>query len=165
MALEILSDVSPLNNTDLYRIFHVLDKNRDGLLSLEELNWLLESIGIIFSLKDLESSVGKSVLSLDDFVAFYESITKKDDRDDRNVRNAGEGSKNVEDSYLAMAFDVFDLNRDGVISSQELQSTLLRLGLWDENSGKDCRSMLGFYDTNSDGVLDFEEFKNMMLQS
>ena len=60
---------------------------------------------------------------------------------------------------------MFDLNGDGFISCEELQNVLSRLGLWDEKSGKDCTRMICMYDTNLDGVLDFEEFKNMMLLS
>ncbi|KAK9270611.1 hypothetical protein L1049_026193 [Liquidambar formosana] len=39
--------MSPLNSNDLHRIFEKLDKNGDGLVCLEELNWLLERIGSI----------------------------------------------------------------------------------------------------------------------
>ncbi|KAL0369287.1 UNVERIFIED_CONTAM: putative calcium-binding protein CML44 [Sesamum calycinum] len=64
---------------------------------------------------------------------------------------------------LQKAFRVFDLDGDGFITSEELQIALSRLGLWDEHSGQDCRRMIDVYDTNSDGLLDFEEFKDMML--
>ncbi|PPD84648.1 hypothetical protein GOBAR_DD18424 [Gossypium barbadense] len=127
--------MSPLSKNDLRRIFEKLDKNGDGLVSLEELNWLLERIGVQFSLEELESLVGKPCLGFEEFFD------------------------------LAKAFKVFDLNGDGFISCEELQSVLVRLGLWDEKNGKDCRNMICFYDTNLDGMIDFEEFKNMMLRS
>ncbi|KAJ9146229.1 hypothetical protein P3X46_028519 [Hevea brasiliensis] len=148
----------PLKAKDLHRIFQKLDKNGDGLLSLDELNWLLERIGVNFSLEELESSVGKSSLNFDEFLLFYDSITKQND--DKN-----EIVEEKEEQDLAKAFNVFDLNGDGFISCEELQSVLARLGLWDETSGKDCRSMIHVYDTNLDGVLDFQEFKNMMLHA
>ncbi|PPD96537.1 hypothetical protein GOBAR_DD06422 [Gossypium barbadense] len=128
--------MSPLSKTDLQRVFEKLDKNGDGFVSLEELNWLLQRIGSVqFSLEELEPLVGKPCLNLDEFFD------------------------------LAKAFKVFDLNGDGFISCEELEYVLGRLGLWDENSGKDCRSMIWYYDTNSDGMVDFQEFKNMMLHS
>ncbi|GLT55192.1 hypothetical protein SLA2020_283350 [Shorea laevis] len=37
--------MSLLNTSDLRQIFENLDKNGDGLVSLEELNWLLEKTG------------------------------------------------------------------------------------------------------------------------
>ncbi|EYU32485.1 hypothetical protein MIMGU_mgv1a017161mg [Erythranthe guttata] len=66
---------------------------------------------------------------------------------------------------LSKAFKVFDLNGDGYITCDELQSVLSRLGLWEKRSGQDCKDMIRVYDENLDGVLDFEEFKNMMSAS
>ncbi|EEF42084.1 probable calcium-binding protein CML44 [Ricinus communis] len=161
----------PLITRDLHRIFQKLDKNGDGLLSIGELNWLLEKIGVHFSPEELEGSVGKSSLDFNEFLLFYDSITEcsygaggEEEEDEVVVEEEEEGSnKELED--LAKAFNVFDINGDGFISSEELQSVLARLGLWDEMSGKDCTSMICAFDTNLDGVLDFEEFKNMMLQT
>ncbi|KAK8649170.1 hypothetical protein V6N13_129904 [Hibiscus sabdariffa] len=156
--------MSLLGTNDLRRIFDRLDKNGDGLLSLDDLNWLLEIIGVRFSLQELESLVGKPCLGFDEFMFFYDSIS------DRNTKMESEDGGDDEDevisdgeSDLAKAFKVFDLDGDGFISSEELQSVLVRLGLWDERSGKDCTNMICFYDTNLDGMIDFDEFKNMML--
>ncbi|KAF5735478.1 Calcium-binding EF-hand family protein [Tripterygium wilfordii] len=148
---------SVLNPDDLQRIFTILDKNSDGLVSLEELNCVLERIGMQFRVQELESTVGKTSLNWDEFLFFYESLCKRTEM----VGEAAEAEE--EDDGLVKAFKVFDLNGDGFISSHELQNVLTRLGFWDEKSGKDCRSMICEYDTNCDGVIDFEEFKNMML--
>ena len=153
--------MSPINTNDLHRIFEKLDKNGDGLVSLEELNWLLEKIGVqIISLEELESIVGKSSLDLNEFLSFHDSISKQNNSCSNEVVEEEEAN---EESDLVKAFKVFDLNGDGFISCDELQNVLSRLGLWDENSGRDCRSMIHVYDTNLDGQLDFEEFKNMMF--
>ncbi|XP_057724961.1 probable calcium-binding protein CML44 [Arachis stenosperma] len=151
-----------LTHNDLKRIFEKLDKNGDGLVSLDELNWLLDKTGgSSTSLQELEEHVvGKKSLNLDEFLFFYDSILKINDNGD----NKGEVEE-VE-SDLAKAFEVFDLNGDGFISSQELECVLKRLGLLEQQSGnKDCRAMILSYDTNLDGQLDFEEFKNMMMLS
>ncbi|CAK9160374.1 unnamed protein product [Ilex paraguariensis] len=150
--------MSSINSNDLHRIFEKLDKNGDGLVSLDELQCLLERIGLHSSLDELESSLGKTSLDPIDFSFFYDSVVK---------RNIGESKDAEEDSNteseLVEAFKVYDLDGDGFITSEELQSVLSRLGLWDEHGGQDCKSMIIVYDSNSDGVLDFEEFKNMML--
>ncbi|OMP07318.1 Calcium-binding EF-hand [Corchorus olitorius] len=167
--------MSPLSKKDLQRIFQKLDKNGDGLVSLEELKWLLETIGLLqFSLQELESLVGKPCLNLDEFLFFYDSISSNQKEEHVNVGNninvvvvdeEIKEEEEEEESDLVKAFKVFDLNGDGFISCEELQKVLTRLGLWDESCGKDCRSMICFYDTNLDGMVDFEEFKNMMLHT
>ncbi|KAK7839295.1 probable calcium-binding protein CML44 [Quercus suber] len=161
--------MSLIQTNDLQRIFEKLDKNGDGLVSLEELNWLLGKIGVQISLDELESLVGKSSLDLNEFFSFYGSISSKQSNTSRSTSNevvvVEEEEEENEESDLVKAFEVFDLNGDGFISCDELQKVLSRLGLWDENSGKDCRVMIHVYDTNLDGLLDFEEFKNMMFLS
>lgn len=158
---------SSLSSIDLHRIFHKLDRNGDGLVSLGELNWLLERVGVQYSLDELESLVGNTTLDFNEFLVFYESISTENkgesEAEEEEVKEEEEEEEDVGD--LAKAFRVFDLNGDGFITCDELQSVLSRLGMWEENGGGDCRSMIKMYDTNSDGVLDFEEFKNMMLLS
>ncbi|KAK9945911.1 hypothetical protein M0R45_011401 [Rubus argutus] len=159
---------SPLNSSDLRRIFAELDKNGDGQVSLEELNWLLERIGVQFSLQELESLVGKPGLDLNEFLFFYKSISvpQSNDVEDGSGTNIDEEAVDHEDdSDLVKAFNVFDINGDGFISSEELESVLRRLGAMEENSKRDCRSMIHVYDTNLDGMLDFQEFKHMMLHN
>ncbi|PON60128.1 Parvalbumin [Parasponia andersonii] len=161
--------MSPLTTKDLKRIFEKLDKNGDGHVSLDELSWLLERIGVQFSLTELESLVGKPSLNFDEFLFFYESISsprhsnnKGDDQED-GINDIEEVDDEDELSDLVKAFKVFDQNDDGFISCEELQTVLIRLGLMEENSGKECKTMINAFDSNLDGQLDFEEFKNMML--
>ncbi|XP_057490844.1 probable calcium-binding protein CML44 [Actinidia eriantha] len=148
--------MSLLNTNDLHRIFDKLDQNGDGFVSLDELKWLLDKIGIQTSPEELESLAGKTNLDILDFLFFYDTVIKP------NFGDQSEEGENLE-SDLAKAFRVYDVNGDGVISCEELQNVLSRLGLWNEQYGRDCKSMIDEYDMNSDGVLDFEEFKNMML--
>ncbi|XP_010539685.1 PREDICTED: probable calcium-binding protein CML44 [Tarenaya hassleriana] len=135
-----------LNRSYLRIIFEKLDKNRDGLVTIDELQWLLERLGFVEqTAEELQLIVGKQSLDLDEFSLFYDAVSK--DGDDDIVR----------------AFDVFDLNGDGYISSEELRIVLDRLGLWDESKADDCGRMTRVHDRNLDGLIDFEEFKNMIL--
>ncbi|KAF8024884.1 hypothetical protein BT93_F1900 [Corymbia citriodora subsp. variegata] len=156
--------MSPLGTGDLRRVFENLDKNGDGQVNLEELNWLLEKIDIHYSVNELESSIGKSSLDFDEFLYFYDSISSEETMrtDGSESRESNEGDVDQE-TDLAEVFKVFDLNDDGFISWDELQSVLSKLELWDKRSGRDCNSMIRAYDTNNDGKIDFEEFKSMML--
>lgn len=156
--------MSPLNYEDIRRIFQKLDKNHDGIVTINEFMLFVDRIGVQASLDELELLVGKKSLDLIDFSFFYDMIIRRSINED--VGN-GEEEHNMDGDLLLKAFKVFDSNDDGVISCEELQSTLSRLGLWDEHclGSMDCRSMIRVYDTNLDGVLDFEEFKNMMLSN
>ncbi|KAM3360996.1 putative calcium-binding protein CML44 isoform X1 [Capsicum galapagoense] len=158
-AKEIMSK---LNESHIHRIFDKLDEDGDGLVSLDELNGLLDKIGACTGLDELQSLVGKTSLNFIDFLFFYEAMLKKNNGEE--IKEDNDVDNKLEDD-LVEAFKVFDLNGDGFISCEELQKLLSRLGLWDEKEGSDCRNMIHMYDTNLDGVLDFEEFKNMMLLS
>ncbi|CAK9160370.1 unnamed protein product [Ilex paraguariensis] len=155
---KLCTSMASINTSDLHRIFEKLDQNGDGLVSLDELKWLLEKIGLHTSLDEVELSLGKTSLDAIDFLFFYDAVIKGNVGESKE----GEESNNLE-TDLVEAFKIYDLDGDGFISCEELQSVLSRLGLWDEHCGRDCKSMINVYDANSDGVIDFEEFKNMML--
>ncbi|XP_010269089.1 PREDICTED: probable calcium-binding protein CML44 [Nelumbo nucifera] len=149
--------MASLKSVDLHRIFKKLDQNDDGYVSLGELSWLLDKVGIRTGPDELESIVGRERLDLQEFIFFYEQISRPDGAE------PAAGFEGDEERDLVEAFKVFDLNKDGFISCEELQKVLSSLGLWEERSGCSCRSMISEFDTNSDGLLDFEEFKRMML--
>ncbi|XP_022993348.1 probable calcium-binding protein CML44 [Cucurbita maxima] len=154
----------PISSNDLLRIFNRLDKNGDGLICVQELKWLLDTIGIQLTMEELESFLEKPSLDFDEFLIFYESMSKQNKGECKGglVDEHEDEDEDVEIVY--MAFKVFDVNGDGFISCEELENVLSRLELWDANRSEvDCRSMIRAYDTNLDGKLDFEEFMNMML--
>ena len=55
---------------------------------------------------------------------------------------------------------VFDTNGDGVISREELKAMMLNLG--EDLSDRDIDSMIKAVDTDGDGMVNFEEFVNLL---
>lgn len=150
----------PLTTYHLHQIFNELDRNKDGLVSIDELMSLLERLRLNVNRAELELLVGDQALNFFDFLFFYQTLNKI------IVQEKGEIEEADGDNWegdLRKAFKVFDLNGDGFISCEELQIALGKLGLLDKSCGQDCTQMIGVYDTNSDGLLDFDEFKEMMF--
>ncbi|PKU69759.1 calmodulin-like protein 7 [Dendrobium catenatum] len=66
-----------------------------------------------------------------------------------------------EECDLETVFATFDSDGDGFISKVELVESLKRLGL--TATGDEVRSMMEKADTNNDGLIDFNEFKELSL--
>uniref|UniRef100_A0A7C9F9B3 EF-hand domain-containing protein n=1 Tax=Opuntia streptacantha TaxID=393608 RepID=A0A7C9F9B3_OPUST len=65
------------------------------------------------------------------------------------------------------AFEVFDENRDGFIDAEELSRVLSGLGFItqsedDNEAVSKCEKMIGNFDRNGDGLLDFPDFLKLM---
>lgn len=60
------------------------------------------------------------------------------------------------------AFCVFDRNGDGFIDAEELQRVLSALGFKEGSTVDACQRMIGAYDENRDGRIDFNEFVKFM---
>ena len=55
-----------------------------------------------------------------------------------------------------LAFNVYDLNRDGYLTKAELRKASLKM------TGAQIDALFENYDKNNDGRLDFNEFKDLM---
>ena len=65
----------------------------------------------------------------------------------------------LNENNLKVTFDYFDKDRSGLLDSQEIEE----LFKGNNNDNKELVKELIFkYDTNNDGVLSFDEFKEMI---
>ncbi|RAL39207.1 hypothetical protein DM860_002740 [Cuscuta australis] len=159
-----------LNSVRLRRIFDLFDRNRDSLITVDELSEALNLLGLHTDISEMESTVrsfikpGNCGLRFEDFDALHRSLNDvffgpPSDSD----LCGGDATSSQEESDLAEAFNVFDEDGDGFISAWELQVVLAKLGMQEEGREMErVEEMISSVDQNDDGRVDFRDFKDMM---
>ncbi|XP_068663741.1 probable calcium-binding protein CML10 [Aristolochia californica] len=141
------------NSDDLRHVFDKFDANGDGKISLSELDAMLRCLGCQGTPDEAEAMMqaadldGDGFISLDEFISVNKSET--------------DSVKCMED--LRNAFTVFDRDKNGVITAEELYHVLRSMG--EKTSLAECKSMIKGIDKNGDGAVNFEEFIQMMSRS
>ncbi|PWA95223.1 calcium-binding EF-hand family protein [Artemisia annua] len=140
-------------SNDYKRVFDHFDEDNNGMVSPSELH---RRVGIICHeqvlIEDVQvlvdslhgNKVGGHELGFDDFVSLMES-----DNDDDKVED------------LRKAFRLYENDGTDCITPKSLNRMLDRLG--ESRSVDECAGMISQFDLNGDGVLNFDEFKAMML--
>lgn len=85
------------------------------------------------------------------------SMAKKSDQ---RIMN-GPSDKDIQE--FKQAFDMFDKNHDGKISSEELGCVIRTLG--HNHSSKEIEEMIKNVDTNENGFVEYDEFLTMMRRA
>ncbi|KAI9113647.1 hypothetical protein K1719_015574 [Acacia pycnantha] len=142
---EIQNPVS--REDELREVFRRFDGNGDGKISAQELSSYFGSIGENLTreeaegvIRDLDSD-GDSLLNMEDFMKLM-----KKDKDDEDLKKA---------------FEMYEWEKgSGCITPKGLQRMLHRLG--DDKSYDECVAMIDAFDVDRNGVLDFNEFLQMM---
>lgn len=136
---------------ELEQVFKKFDVNGDGKISASELGSIMGSLGhpatddeLRIMIQEVDSD-GDGFINLKEFV---ELNTKDIDYD--------EVLENLKD-----AFEVFDIDKNGAISAEELQDVLQSLG--EECTLAECRKMISGVDADGNGTISFDEFKVMMM--
>ncbi|GLJ13257.1 hypothetical protein SUGI_0208980 [Cryptomeria japonica] len=141
---------------EIRRIYDMVDENADGMVSVDEMCGFINKLGIPMSDQDLRCMLNDPLqghLPFEEFVDLYHSI----------LNNHEDGEEKDESEDLMEAFRVFDQDKDGYISSDELQNVLFTMGLIPRGQdSQNCEKMICRFDSDCNGVLDFSEFKDMM---
>lgn len=125
---------------EMEKIFKTLEtKEGDGKVLISDLRVIMGKLGIGDDVDE-----GGSI-TLQEFIEL--STTKSETEEDiENIKNA---------------FDVFDIDGDGFITVEELNTVMKSFG--EECSLAKCGRMIGSVDTDGDGRIDFNEFRIMMM--
>ncbi|GFQ00494.1 probable calcium-binding protein cml25 [Phtheirospermum japonicum] len=136
---------------ELEQVFKKFDVNGDGKISGSELGSIMGSLGHSATEEELNNMIREVDSDGDGFInlnEFIELNTKDIDYDEV-----------LED--LKDAFQVFDIDKNGSISAEELQDVLQSLG--EECTLAECRKMISGVDSDGNGTISFDEFKVMMM--
>lgn len=149
---------SPMSNNreinGLMEAFRHFDNDGDGKISAYELRSYFGSIGEHMSHEEAEGVIhdldsdGDNLLDFKDFTKLMKRDVGGDEHDD-------EGD-------LRRAFEMFVWEKEGsgCITPKGLQRMLHRLG--DDKSYDECVAMIDAFDIDHNGLLDFDEFYQMM---
>ncbi|XP_042497516.1 probable calcium-binding protein CML25 [Macadamia integrifolia] len=138
---------------ELEDVFKKFDVNGDGKISSSELGAIMGSLGHPTTEDELEKMIKEVDSDGDGYIDLNEFI-------ELNTKGV-DTVKVLED--LRNAFLIYDIDRNGSISPEELQTVLRSLG--EETSLAECRKMISGVDCDGDGLINFEEFKIMMTGS
>lgn len=158
LETEILSRTT----SEMKRVFDTYDENGDGLICKTELANFMKKLDVDVSEDELSFMIESVDRNEDGYVDFEEFIELHKSFADRDVLPESD-VEFVEEAELLEAFQVFDKNEDGFISAIELQTILRSLGINPAMKVQDCERIIHAVDKNSDGQVDFSEFRQLMV--
>lgn len=139
---------------ELRKIFNSLDTSGDGRLTYKEIQEGLKQLGPEFNneleLKDLEVVLKQIDTDDNGYIEYEEFITATINK---NVL--------LSEDNLKIAFDFFDKNKSGTLDQKEIKNLLMMLCKKDICQ-LEINKMINEIDTNKDGVISLDEFKNLM---
>lgn len=138
---------------ELEQVFKKFDVNGDGKISSSELGSIMGCMGHCPTNEELEKMIVEADGDGDGFIDLNEFI---------ELNTKGVDSNEVLEN-LKDAFSVFDVDKNGSITVDELQKVLGSLG--EECTAGECRRMIAGVDQDGDGMISFDEFKMMMSGS
>jgi calcium-binding protein CML len=116
------------DESELWKVFQMFDKNGDGQITKKELGESLKNLGICMPNDELDATMdridanGDGCIDVEEFGLLYLSILG----DGEGAERGGNGD---DADGMREAFDVFDQNSDGYVTVEELRSVLGSLGL------------------------------------
>ncbi|XP_002135302.2 calcium-binding protein E63-1 isoform X1 [Drosophila miranda] len=157
--------------TDLRTAFDLLDRNRDGRVTANELQFMLKNLGInvrdeiIHDLIREASHSGNGLINEAEFLQWVgriQALRDEQQQHDDNPSNSkplDEADDVTED--LIAAFRVFDRDGNGFITRDELQTAMEMIG--EPLNEQQLEQLLAIADLDQDGRINYEEFTRLLL--
>ncbi|KAL6202703.1 hypothetical protein ACLB2K_026408 [Fragaria x ananassa] len=132
----------------LKEMFKSIDTDNSGTITLEELKQGLAKQGTKLSefeakqLMEAADADGNGTIDYDEFITATMHLNRMD-----------------REEHLYTAFQHFDKDSSGFITTEELESALREYGMHD---GRDIRELIAEVDADNDGRINYDEFVAMM---
>merc|ERR1719239_1180851 len=139
------------NINEAQQLFKILDKNGDGMISMEE----MRNCGQQFSAKEIDAIFALGDINNDGEIDVSEFVAVMCPSASTVVARMSKGFKTLEE--VKSAFKKLDTNNDGQISKSEMSSA----GLNDQ----EVNAIFSLGDSNNDGEIDLQEFITVMCPS
>jgi calcium-dependent protein kinase len=149
--------VNRLNSSeinDLRDIFRSLDVEMTGYITADGLQTALEQRGLTLAHGEIQSKLYAEIIMANDYLG--EGRIKYTDF----LIATLDFKQILDDEIIWGAFSFFDTDRDGCITTSEIEGALIRAGC--ELSQEELNEVFEAFDLNSDRYIDFEEFKEML---
>lgn len=142
---------------DLKAVFKKMDTSGDGRLSLDELKEGFREIAKKNNREDLinEDEIIKKFQSIDTDKSRYIEI-------EEFITVTINEELLMNEKNLRTTFDYFDKDKSGELDASEI-SSLLQIRGTDEDHTM-VKELIAKYDTNGDGVLSYDEFKQLIIE-
>ncbi|KAI8637292.1 hypothetical protein BD408DRAFT_424810 [Parasitella parasitica] len=159
----------------LQEAFRLYDTKQNGYISVEQFSHILLEVGIVKpgnimqELQQIIKSVDTNhdeVIDFDEFVlAMFRYMPHNTCQQQQQINYNTQpqqafSEKDTTDEELLACFQFFDQDHDGRISQKELEQVMIRFDA--HLTPKELKEMMTTADINSDGFIDFEEFKQLL---
>ncbi|CAG2257489.1 squidulin-like [Mytilus edulis] len=147
------SQLSEEQQQEIKEYFDIFDEDKSGKLSRVEVAGVVRGLGLNPTKDELEEMFqgidkdGSNEIEYNEFEEYY-------------MKTFGSQNRN-EHADLMEAFKTFDKDGNGFLDIDELKDALLNKGE-DHLTDEDFKEMIAAVDIDGDGLVNYEEFVNLM---